>query len=139
MHGTYHAKAPFLNPFFRAAERTSKTGKTISCGHRFSMRVLLCPISIVCKLSRQGLCRDPRGISPTEFPGEFCRDFFGGFFRAFFLEKKTGGKNPRQFQIRIWEFRGQNPHCKDPALTNWVHCKSQGSGTSTFWRFSGET
>ena len=50
--------------------------------------------------SRKGFCRNPRGIFPTEFPGENCRGFFGGFFRAFFLGKtgrKNPPKNPRQF------------------------------------------
>ena len=31
-------------------------------------------------------------------------------------------KHPKihsKIQIRTWELRGQNPHCKDPALTNW--------------------
>ena len=46
--------------------------------------------------------------------------FLGDFFGPISLEK-TGGKNPpknpQQFQIRIWEFQGQNPHCKDPALS----------------------
>ena len=46
---------------------------------------------------REGFCRNPRGIFPTEFPGEFCRGFFAvDFFGPFSLEK-TGGKNPRQF------------------------------------------
>ena len=62
-----------------------------------------------------------RIIFPNGFPGEFCCGFFGGFFRAFFLGKNRKEKiHPKihgNSQIRIWEFRGQNPHCKDPALT----------------------
>ena len=60
-------------------------------------------------------CRNPRGIFPNKFLGEFCRGFFGGFFRAFFLGK-IHPKIHGNFQIKIWEFRGQNPHCKDPGL-----------------------
>ena len=70
--------------------------------------------------SRKGFCRNPRGIFPTEFPGEFRRGFFGGFFRPVFpwkkQDEKIHAKIHGNFQIRIWEFRGQNPHCKDPAL-----------------------
>ena len=45
------------------------------------------------------------------------------FFGPFSLEK-IGGKNPHKkihgkIQIRIWEFRGQNPHCKDLPLKVW--------------------
>ena len=71
-------------------------------------------------LSRKGFCRNPTGIFPNKVPGEFCGGFFGGFFRAFFLGKnrrnKTTPKIHGKIQIGIWEFRGQNPHCKDPAL-----------------------
>ena len=42
----------------------------------------------------------------------------GGFFQAFFLGENR--KNPPKIhgktQIGIWEFRGQSPHCKNPAL-----------------------
>ena len=76
------------------------------------------------KISRKGFCRNPRGIFPTEFPGEFCRGFFGGFFSGLFPWKKQEEKiHPKihgNFQIGVWEFRGQNPHCKDPALTFWL-------------------
>ena len=45
---------------------------------------------------------------------------FGGYFWAFLLIR-TGGKiHPkihRKIQIRIWELRGQNPHCKNLPLT----------------------
>ena len=46
--------------------------------------------------SREGFCRNPRGIFPTEFPGEFCRGFFGGFFRAFFLGKNRRKKSTKK-------------------------------------------
>ena len=52
----------------------------------------------------------------VNFTGDFLVDFFGPFS----LEK-TGKINPKihgNFQTRIWEFRGPNPHCKDPALKN---------------------
>ena len=35
-------------------------------------------------------------------------------------EEKIHPKIPRKIQIRIWEFRGQNPHCKDLSLTNSI-------------------
>ena len=39
--------------------------------------------------------------------------------RAFLktLEEKIHTQNHGNFQIRIWQFRGQDPHCKDLALT----------------------
>ena len=72
-------------------------------------------------MSREGFCRNARGNYPTKILGEFCGRFLGGFLGAFFLEKKTGEIFPRKIhgktQVRIWEFRGQNPHCRDLALT----------------------
>ena len=41
------------------------------------------------QLSREGVCRNPKGIFLS--PGRILRGFFGGFFRAFFL-----GKNRRK-------------------------------------------
>ena len=55
--------------------------------------------SFLNKISRKGFCRNPRGIFPDKVLGEFCRGFFGGVFRAFFLGKsrsKKSPKNPRQ-------------------------------------------
>ena len=55
---------------------------------------------IYVRRSRKGFCRNPRGISPTEFPSEISRGFFFGFFGPFSLEKKrrkNPPKNPRQF------------------------------------------
>ena len=64
----------------------------------------------------------------AEIRGEFFRtnsrvnfavDFLVDLFGPFSLEKKEEKIHPKihgNFQIRIWEFRGQNPHCKDPAL-----------------------
>ena len=81
--------------------------------------------------SREGFCRNPRGIFPNKVLGEFCGGFFVDFFGPFSLEK-TGGKiHPKihgNFQIRIWEFRGQNPHCKDQAMTILMS-----SGFQAFW------
>ena len=36
---------------------------------------------------RQGFCRNARGFSLNKVPGEFCVEFFGRFFQAFFLGK----------------------------------------------------
>ena len=30
-----------------------------------------------------------------------------------------------KIQIRIWEFRGQNPHCKELSLKNWDFHRSE--------------
>ena len=71
-------------------------------------------------LSREGFCRNPRGIFLNKVAGEFCGDFLVDLFGLFSLEN-TGGKNhPKihgKIRIRIRELRGQNPHCKDLALT----------------------
>ena len=74
------------------------------------------------ELSREGFCRNPRGIFLDKVPGELCGGFFCAFFGAFFLGKNRRKIHPKihgNFQIRIWEFRGQNPHRKDQAMTNW--------------------
>ena len=71
--------------------------------------------------SRKGFCRNPRGIFPNRVPGEF---FAGGIFWWIFSglfpwkkqEEKSTPKIHGKIQIGIWELRGQNPHCKDPAL-----------------------
>ena len=47
---------------------------------------------------------------------DFLVDFFGPFIWKK-QEEKIHPKMHGNFQIRIGEFRGQNPHCKDPALT----------------------
>ena len=75
-----------------------------------------------CRILKKRLLQKPRGIFSNKVPGELCWGFIGGFFGPFSLEK-TGGRNPPQkipgnIQIRIWEFRGQNPHCKNLPLTN---------------------
>ena len=80
-------------------------------------------LSKTASFSRTGFCRNPRGIFPNEFPGEFCLGFFGPFS----LEKQQDKIHPKihgNFQIRIWEFRGQNPHCKDPALIVFLFVSS---------------
>ena len=71
------------------------------------------------KVSRKGFCRNPRGIFPNKVPGEFRRGLFGGFFRAFFLGKQAT-KIHGKIRIRTWEFRGQNPHCKNLALKKCI-------------------
>ena len=41
---------------------------------------------VVClRLSRRGLCRNPRGLFRNEFPDEFGRGYWGGFWGAFLL------------------------------------------------------
>ena len=67
--------------------------------------------------SRKGFCR--RGVFPNKVLCELCGGFFRGFFGPFSLEKQEAKIHPKihgKIQIRIWEFRGQNPHCKDLAL-----------------------
>ena len=46
---------------------------------------------------------------------------------------KIHKKIPGSIQIGIWEFRGQNPHCKDPALiiSNLIQKLESGSVTET--------
>ena len=63
-----------------------------------------------------------RTKSRVNFAGDFLVDFF--FFWPFSLEK-IGGKKIHQkihgkIQIGIWEFRGQNPHCRNLALLNFA-------------------
>ena len=73
---------------------------------------------------------DSQEKASAEIRGEFFRtnswvnfaaDFLVDLFGPFSLEKKQEEKSTQKihgnFQIRIREFRGQNPHCKDPALT----------------------
>ena len=73
-------------------------------------------------LSREGFCRGPRGIFPTEFRGEFCRGFLVDFFGPSSLEKK-GGKNPPQ---NPRQFSNQNLGVSGPKST------LQGSGLDIF-------
>ena len=102
------------------------------------------------KNSRKGFCRNPMGIFPNKVLGEFCGGFFGGIFFGIFPWKKIGGKNPRQkihgkIQIGIWEFRSQNPHWSNLALTKTPFSKNtvfttlkSDLGIARFWiaRFS---
>ena len=57
----------------------------------FCLSPFACPLcgrvrslELTWNISRKGFCRNPRGIFPTEFPGEFC----GGFFRGIFSWKE---------------------------------------------------
>ena len=45
---------------------------------------------------------------------------FSGLFPRKEQEEKIQTKIHGKIQIRIWEFCGQNPHCKDLALKNWT-------------------
>ena len=58
-----------------------------------------------------------RPNSRVNFAMDFLVDFFGPFSLEEKQEEKIHQKIHGNFQIRIWEFRGQNSHCKDPALT----------------------
>ena len=80
-------------------------------------------------LIKKRLLQKSGGNFSEQSPGEFCGGFFGGFFSGLSPWKKIGGKIHQKIhgkiQIGIWEFRGQNPHCKDPALileTSPLHC-----------------
>ena len=71
--------------------------------------------------------------APAEIRGDFSelrpRWILQGIFVDFsglFLGKKTGGKISTQ--IRIWEFRGQNPHCNDLTLRIF--------GQQTYWYYA---
>ena len=73
--------------------------------------------------SRKGFCRNPREISLNKFPGEFCGGFFGGFWGVSLTKRgKIHPKIHSRLQIRIWELRSQNPHCKLPrqGMAAWV-------------------
>ena len=45
------------------------------------------------QLSRKGFCRNPRGSSSEQFPGEILRGIFGGFFRGLFHGKNRSNKS----------------------------------------------
>ena len=65
--------------------------------------------------SRQGFCRNPRRLFPNRCLGELSGGFGSGFFWLFSLESKQEDKiHPKihsKFQIRICDFRRQNPYC----------------------------
>ena len=57
------------------------------------------------KESRKGFCRNPRGIFPKRFPGEFYVGFLVDFLEIASLEKNTGGKirpNGRLICYHYW-------------------------------------
>ena len=59
-----------------------------------------------------------RPNSRVNFAVDFLVDFFGPFSLEKNRRKKSTQKSTAIFKSGIWEFRGQNPHCKDPALIN---------------------
>ena len=138
---------PICSDFFRFVFRTNqnKLGKPLSADPFCKSPTIASPekmgkskellrnycatIASPEKMSREGFCRNPRGIFLNKVSGEFCGGFFGGFFKPFSLEKQEEKIHPKihgNFQIRIWEFQGQNPHCKDPALKKWESPKKDG-------------
>ena len=68
--------------------------------------------------------RDSQEKDSAEIRGEFFRtntwvNFAGGglvYFRWKKLEDKIHPKIHSKIQMRLWEFRGQNPHCKNLPL-----------------------
>ena len=62
------------------------------------------------------LQRSEGNFSGQILQGAFCRGLFGPFSLEKKKERKIHPKSYSKIQIRIWEFRGQNPHCKDLAL-----------------------
>ena len=76
----------------------------------------IAPKSFSNKTSRKGFCRNPRGIFPnTKSWVNFAGDF-SGLFPWKKQEETIHPKIHGKIQIRIWELRGQNPHCKDLVL-----------------------
>ena len=74
------------------------------------------------EFSRKTCCGNPRGLFPSDFPGEFCRegffeDCFGLLFSGKTQKNNIHSKINNTIQIRIWELCGQRPHCKDLPLT----------------------
>ena len=68
-------------------------------------------------LSKKRLLQKFEGKFSEQVGGEIFGDFWWSFIGAFFLgekrRKQSTKKTHSKFQIRIWKFRGQNPHCKD--------------------------
>ena len=90
----------------------------ITCFPEYVFLIYFCILS---EVSQEKASAEIRGeFIRTKSWVNFAGDFFGGFFRAFFLGKKREEKFylkiHGKIQIRIWEFRDQNPHCKNQAL-----------------------
>ena len=85
-------------------------------------RIILKSASVLVQIQEKASAEIRGEFFRTNSRVNFAVDFCRGFFRAFFLGKKTGGRNPpqnpRQCSNQSLEFRGQNAHCKDPALSS---------------------
>ena len=79
-----------------------------------------------CEVIKTKLLEKSEGNFSEQSPGPWVNFvsfffFFGGSFGPFSLEEQADKIYPKihgKIQIRIWEFRDQNPHCKDLALRN---------------------
>ena len=59
---------------------------------------------------------------------------FWPFFIGKIKEEKSHPKIHGKIQIGIWELRGQNPHCKEPALKNSIKQGVSDTPPPKFWR-----
>ena len=95
--------------------------------HFMGVGVVPAPSTFVLALREKASAEIRGEFFRTNSRVNFAADFLVDFFGPFSLEGGGGGKiHPKihgNFQIRIWEFRGQNPHCKDPAL---IFCPTTG-------------
>ena len=69
----------------------------------------------------------------------FAVDFWVDFSGLLPWEKQEEKIHPKihgKMQIRIWEFRGQNPHCKDPALRIFLKIGSDSKSRSQITEIS---
>ena len=72
-------------------------------------------------------CRHLRGIYLNRFPGEFCGGFLVESLGHFPWKNRRKQIHPKihgKIQIRIWELRGQNPHCRDLAVAQCLLLES---------------
>ena len=99
------------------------TGRTPICGFLW---VVQRKSSAFCvQLLKRRLLQKSEGNFSDRIPGWILPWIFWWIFSGLFAWKKQEEKIHQKihgnFQIRIWEFWGQNPHCKDPALTiAWI-------------------
>ena len=74
-------------------------------------------IGLISQISRKRFCRNPREFFEQQISGWIFRGIFWWMFWGLLARKKRRGKIHRkihcQIRIRVWKFRGQNPHCKN--------------------------